>query len=560
MEDNDFKKSNTKKDGNSDHFWDLDFMLPPKKTTAVFSRDTEAVLIDVADGQDKTEPYTSIPRLGTPKPESAKDKAAEPIFSYKPDNPLINKVSVWHWPSKYSFYERFRADAIKYYSLTGSECGFVPFFSYMPQYMQLNREQREYYLWWRENARRNNWIKTDYSYIYLYIYEIINLPDFIAPAKGLEMLCDVWLACRAQFPKLDRYLTEWVCDYCLVNMMDPPYNRLTPVMGAVLDCASFKEFYLKTGEGTQKPYLIALLNFASNYNWRQSKFYNDETAELYEKHIEGAFLYTMEKLADSDRRFKAGEKNIVPAKLTRDAFSGSLCAYNIKRRVDIEYSSCTRSPELRMLVTDLIKCAENHVRALLGIKNRFSVSSLSEKMKSAMAEYFEPFRPKKKPKEPPVPEYMALYESKSDGLSPENALNIERSSWSVTNRLVDAFDAESEPEEAPEEIKESVESKETEEMQAVPGKSEAAPPAADSNNDGSAIAAQVKEGLSVICDKGGTDFAKWANSVNMLPDAAAEMINEALYDIIGDIVLEDNGGVYALIEDYRSDIEEIINK
>ena len=322
MADNDFKKTNKNEKDDIDSFWDIDFMLPPKKTTSAFSRDTGTVEIDISQGPAKPNPQAVIPGKGTAKPESAKSYTADPICSYEPENTLIQKISVWHWPSKYSFYERFRSDAIKYYSLTGSECAFASFFSYMPQYMQLNRDQRGYYLWWRENVRRQIWLQTDYSYIFLYIYEIINLPDFISPAHGLDMLCDVWLAYRGQFPKLDRYLTEWVCDFCLINIMEPPYERLAPIMGTVLSCASFKEFYLKTGGKSGKPYASALLNFASNYNWRASKFYNAETAGLFERYMEGAFINAVDKLSAADPRFAAGEKNLIPARLTRDAYAG----------------------------------------------------------------------------------------------------------------------------------------------------------------------------------------------------------------------------------------------
>ena len=41
---------------------------------------------------------------------------------------------------------------------------------------------------------------------------------------------------------------------------------------------------------------------------------------------------------------------------------------------------------------------------MLGVKNRFSTSSLTEEMKNAILEYFEPFKPKKKAKEPEIPE------------------------------------------------------------------------------------------------------------------------------------------------------------
>lgn len=547
MANGDFKKTNEKKADGGDSFWDMDFMLPPKKTTAAFSRDTEAVEVDLTHAHDVKSSGSVIPKKGTPKPASA--KKTEPIFAYEPRNPLIKKVSVWHWPSKYSFYERFRADAIKYYHMTAEECPFVEFFSYMPQFMQLDRNQLSYYLWWRDNVRRRIWLRTDYSYIFLYIYETLNLPDFISPAVGLERLCDIWLAYREQFPKLDRYLTEWVCDYCLVNLMEPPFTRLAPIMGAILDRASFKEFYLKSDSDRESFYVSALINFASNYNWRAGKFYNEDTSELFETHIEGAFLKVIRETAGGGR-FPDDAKMFIPARLTRDAFAGALCAYNIKRRVDVEYVSCTRSPEIRMLVTDIIKYAENSIRAILGVKSRFNASSLTDEIKKHITEYFEPFKPEKKAKKDEEPEYMKLYEAAGDSLSPESALDIEKRSWEVTNRLIEAFADDKDDISACEEYEE-YEEYDIEDIEAD---------AADPDAITGSISPFVIEGLNILLEtsNGSNDFARWSEKNNMMQDTAAEIINEALYDTIGDIVTEDTGEGYCVIDDYLNDVLGII--
>ena len=146
MSNSDFKNPDKKNAERDDLFWEIEYMLPPKKTTAAFSRDTETVEIDIMHGT-ASDNGVSVPKKGTFGFEPVKKSISEPVCSYKPGNPLITNVSVWHWPSKYSFYERFRADAIKYYFISGAECEFTVFFSYMPQYMQLSREQSNYYLW-----------------------------------------------------------------------------------------------------------------------------------------------------------------------------------------------------------------------------------------------------------------------------------------------------------------------------------------------------------------------------------------------------------------------------
>ena len=41
-----------------------------------------------------------------------------------------------------------------------------------------------------------------------------------------------------------------------------------------------------------------------------------------------------------------------------------------------------------------------------------------------------------------------------------------------------------------------------------------------------------------------------------MPDAIADKINTVAGDMIGDIILEDEGGVYAVVEDYRELLRE----
>ena len=72
------------------------------------------------------------------------ENAGGVICGYTPErNPLIKKVTVKSWDAKYSFYGRFRSDALKYAGINGSPCGKVPFFSYTPQYSQLTDDQIE---------------------------------------------------------------------------------------------------------------------------------------------------------------------------------------------------------------------------------------------------------------------------------------------------------------------------------------------------------------------------------------------------------------------------------
>ena len=117
------------------------------------------------------------PAAGEPIPASLPSSEGEETVYRPDDNPLIEEIAVRPWPTRYTFYERFRRDAVSLFSLKGEPCEKVPFFSYTPQYAQLSREQRAFYLWWRFRVREGQFPDVDYAYLLLFLYEIVNLPD-----------------------------------------------------------------------------------------------------------------------------------------------------------------------------------------------------------------------------------------------------------------------------------------------------------------------------------------------------------------------------------------------
>lgn len=492
--------------------------------------------------------------------------SSELIYEYRPENPLIETVKISMWPSKYSFYEHFRSDAVKYFSAVGKECEYTQFFAYIPQYRLLMPEQKRYYFWWREQLRTGKYIKTDFSYIFLYIYEIINLPELIPPEKGADMLIGVWLAYRDQYPKLDRYMSEWYCDYCLINRLTPD-TRLASILPVLLENSTFREFYvLPLENGYSRSAIVRLF---SNYNYRDSRYYlakepklipcglsEDPQAaveilrEAYNKHIPTAFDFAIRSLTDTGvKPFADGFENPeATSKIVRDAYSGALCAYNVKRRIEIIYRTLTKSSELRLVITDMVKYSENKVRELLGVKARLSVQHLTSEIKAAINEYFAPYIHEKRERklekaEVSVPDYERYYEAEHEILSPERAAQIERDSWAVTEMLVeDVFsDTDTESDISPQLL-------EKEEDKVL-----------NDESISSDIPVEISAPLKVLLGSNGNrEFNIFAKNKKLMPEALCEKINEYMYDIIGDAVIEEKDDGFGLIDDYIENLKEIL--
>ena len=287
-------------------------------------------------------------------------------------SPLLYRVCVYPWPQKYNYYQRFCYDAERFFAIRGQECPRADYFSYIPQYAQLNADQMRWYLWFRERVRRGEYPDdVDFPYILLLIYEIINLPHKLPPEKGAEQLSGIWLAYRARHPELDKYLSEWMCDYCLVHEIPLP-ESLTEILPAIIRRASFKEFYIASLPSQGEEITLSpksLIAAASDYSYTSSRYYADNR-EAFENFIPKAVAYAAHHAGISPT-----PASMRQAKTERDAFCGSLCAQTVKRRIVVEYYSFARSYEMRSHITAAVKTAENLLRRSLKIKSRLAVAN-----------------------------------------------------------------------------------------------------------------------------------------------------------------------------------------
>ena len=68
----------------------------------------------------------------------------------------------------------------------------------------------------------------------------------------------------------------------------------------------------------------------------------------------------------------------------------------------------------------------------------------------------------------------------------------------------------------------------------------------------------VTAALDALIKQNRRRFAEIAEENHLLPDALVDMINEAAYDIVGDIAIENSGAGYTVIPDYIKELEEWI--
>ena len=89
----------------------------------------------------------------------------------------------------------------------------VPFSSYFPYYQMLGYEQLRTYFTWRTQVREGVVKPTSLSYVFLYIYELLNNVGVDSPEDGLAKLVSLWTAFRNHDHSIDKYVLRWFKDY-----------------------------------------------------------------------------------------------------------------------------------------------------------------------------------------------------------------------------------------------------------------------------------------------------------------------------------------------------------
>ena len=360
-------------DKEKDDFWNIEKLVPNKKTRldpfATGAKTVEHRIDGAADGKDESRKL-SFEGLST-------KKKTEDTTYVRGDGGLIRRVTIKRFVDRFDFYDSFKKAASIYYDFKADRCDFASFYSYMPQYSQFNSAQKNYYFYWRSEARRGRFIKCDYSYLYLYVYEILNLPDKIAPEEGIRLLCRLWREYRNALPKIDPYFSVWVQDYCLVYNLPCPMDEVGDFIFDVIDASEFKEFYLSDVHAAGLDGMTAMVAYLSDYDWRRGKFAGGEHAEEYKRNMLTAMKLLVDTLAKAGY-MNSGESVAV---INRDAFPHSLCTHSVKCKLEIEYYPISKEERLRSIVTAGVRYTENKLRALYGVKSRLAVKDFPDEYK-----------------------------------------------------------------------------------------------------------------------------------------------------------------------------------
>jgi len=504
-------------------FWDLSQYVEHKKQTSFQNRRTiETISVSLGE-QNKDTRTEKIPSR-TENPAQAPQEVRE--YSY--DSGLIRKMSIKKWARVIDRFELFRKQAKALFSEQPVETEYVKFVSYMPMFEQMSKAQISFYIYWKSQIRKGIYLTVESSYIFLLMYEIVNLPDCYSAEEGADMFVRLMENYGRSYPYIYKNIGECLIDWCLLRKIKVPSMPIS-VLDKVISAVSLPELFYNDLEIPQE-----LLYKYSLYSYKDNKVYKSyPDKEKWDQLIsEGALVGVRKILNDASIMEKLTYSHMV-----RDCFQSAPVASCSKYWVSLEYISLTRNVTLKTLIGHCFKVSENEVRDILGVRNAVKMPYLPAQIIDAIKEYYATNYPERIGRQKKTEEdesYMSLYEPENKEADIQTAEIIEEKAWETAVKL----GAESEEEEPETKV-------------------EISEPVYISQDSYSVLLDSLEgryaEAVMAALNHG---FADYCRKCGIMAMEAERIINEKSMELTGDILIESG----EILEDYLEDISKAIKE
>lgn len=530
-----------------DDFWDIDKLLPrkPATTPSNSSAQSHSNMLDATVISDGVQADKSVSLSDILKTSFKPEKQTQTDYSSK--SSVIISVITADINNTYSYTNDFYNQAHKmHYANTSQKADFVSFFSYMPQYSDLSDAQYKYYLWWRECVRNGEFLPTDASYIFLYIYEIIALDDVIKPENAVKIIISLWAAYYEKHPVLNKYLGNWITDYALIHNITIPFDMLEDVLPyatakqqSILYNMYLFDYIFKDKLHLTDNNIMLVCRSLSNYDPYKSKSYADGD---YKRIFDGCIKEIFKKLYDMD--FFSSEGAYLrksELKLTRPSYLSAVCSVQTKKNITVTYYPCISNELIRTAFSNIIKHTENKIRAALGMRSRLPNIVLADEIRQVIDGYMNKNLPAVSKHKATVTQNPApIREIKKIEVDFRRAKEIEDFSWQTTEKLTQGLDIDSDAEVILSPISPAPFEAETD---------------YDNTENGFALSLTPNERLILRMILNGAEeyeLEKAMSDSDELTDAVIDRINEKALEHMGDTVIDPTDRT--IIPDYKDEL------
>lgn len=294
------------------------------------------------------------------------------------------------------------------------------FKSYFPTYNAMSDRQLRGYFTWRAQVRRGTVEETSTSFAFLYLYELIGGIGIDDPLEGFNKIKAFWDVYRAFEPGIDRFARVWLQDYAVFHGLDPKLlrdsktvmfdNALIELRRAARDLvpapapSGQTPKRRKTSEPTlplppdevREERLMAAINALSTYNLSNSRLDRSHHRDL--RHVACAVYVRMARYYDTHRKTDIvaslfGEETAMPYTMFASAVF-----FAPERHEDCEY---------RLDPIHIYRCQNGFWECMRIHGSRQKSSKLGEMMRACDQRLRLALDPTHPLKEEKVPKYLA---------------------------------------------------------------------------------------------------------------------------------------------------------
>lgn len=483
------------------------------------------------------------------------------------------------------------------------------FKSYFPTYNAMSDRQLRGYFTWRAQVRRGTVEETSTSFAFLYLYELICSIGVDDPLDGFNKIKAFWDVYRAFEPGIDRFARVWLQDYAVFHGLDPKLlrdsktvmfdNALIELRRAARDLvpapapSGQTPKRRKTSEPTlplppdevREERLMAAIDALSTYNLSNSRLDRSHHRDL--RHVACAVYVRMARYYDTHRKTDIvaslfGEETAMPYTMFASAVF-----FAPERHEDCEY---------RLDPIHIYRCQNGFWECMRIHGSRQKSSKLGEMMRACDQRLRLALDPAHPLKEEKVPKYLAKIIDDEivawlswDAAHQPVKIDIDlsqlghiRSAAAQTREalLIDEEREDGTPVEAEATLIEQPNTESAPGMTAEPGEMTirqdepdeptvsteefgvvapllaptpafAAAAPADATNE---LAPAANAYLSALLEHNAVQAESAVVQSGQSEDMLVDTINEALFDLVGDTVIEFSAAGPQIIEDYEADV------
>ena len=180
-------------------------------------------------------------------------------------------MASYHEPKEKIFYKQ--AKFMEDFEYNFNEQG--EFYHHYPTYQNMSSHQIRGYFSWRTNVRRGIIEKTSISFVFVYIYELLNQIGASSPEEGFHTLKNFWAAYKEIDSYIDSYIELWLKDYVVYNNLDK--SLLEGLFDTNYNNAVLTLFNYKSHNADE---VFSALNVLSPYNLRNSSFFKQYSDDV----------------------------------------------------------------------------------------------------------------------------------------------------------------------------------------------------------------------------------------------------------------------------------------